>query len=555
MGHKDGITIPCYKMRSRRTQFLFASTLVLAVWFFASHIHELQNVNWDTENIRTNLLFDMREAARKYQEYVNEVNGKNMNNGSENGAVVGGGNAGMRIGTAGRLLQSGEDDNNDNDGDGVVQVQNAGSANATGGGGHEEPSRTITRIESPVPVENEGYEIQHKAPLSSPAEPIPSMSSSPRMRGEQVSEYVHAIMNYNANTTIPRLACPTSLGARYSSLRMGPGSTTRRRYDSYHHGNENRKEIKYSFALDTYQSVEVIPRLMSSIVQTMRYLGPDYCALSVVQGNSDDGTYDILSAVKAEIESIGAEFHLNASSVDPKRNGADRVAARSELRNMALAPLIDSGSAHSSDAIIIFLDNVALCPEDILELLYQHVSQSAHMTCAFDWILSGTAFHDVWALRSMEGDLFLEAPQDASSSRNYNKDAPFQNDPDSRERYEAFQPLQVYSCWGGMVTINAAPFAAKKLKFRSAEKGECDTGEASLLAKDMWRQDLGKILAVPAVNVGYSNDEGVKTKQRRGYVSDHVDISSDKARQGELVEWQRQPPGKVKCLPNRDQPS
>ncbi|KAL2012254.1 hypothetical protein VTN00DRAFT_4972 [Thermoascus crustaceus] len=513
-------------MRSRRTQLLFASTLVLAVWFFASHIHELQNVNWDTENIRTNLLVDMREAARKYQEYMNEVNSKNMNNGSDNGGVVGGGNAGMRIDTVERLLQSGEDDNNNDGGGGVVVVQKAGSANATGGG-HGEPSRTNIQVESPVPVKNEGYEIQHKAPLPSPAEPTPSMSCLPKMSGEQVS----------------------------NSLRMGPGSARRRSYGGYHHGNGNRKEIKHFFALDTYQSVDLIPRLMSSIVQTMIYLGPDYSAVSVVQGHSDDSTYDILSTVKAEIQLMGAEFHLNASSVDTARNGVDRVAAMSELRNMALAPLIDSGSAHSSDATIIFMDNVALCPEDILELLYQHVSQSAHMTCAFDWILSGSAFHDVWASRSMAGDLFLEAPQDASPSWNYNKDALFLNEPDSRERYEAFQPLQVYSCWRGMVTINAAPFAAKKLKFRSAERDECDVGDATLLAKDMWRQDLGKMLAVPAVNVGYSNDEGMKTKQRRGHVGDHVDISSDKARQGELVEWQRQPPGKVKCLPNRDQPT
>lgn len=49
-------------------------------------------------------------------------------------------------------------------------------------------------------------------------------------------------------------------------------------------------------------------------------------------------------------------------------------------------------------------------------------------------------------------------------------------------------------------------------------------------------------------------EEGVKTKERGGYDDDHADISSEKSKQGELAEWQSQPPGMVKCLPNWDQP-
>ena len=70
----------------------------------------------------------------------------------------------------------------------------------------------------------------------------------------------------------------------------------------------------------------------------------------------------------------------------------------------------------SPDALIIFINDVALWPEDILELVFQHVHQHAHMTCAFDWISDGTLFYDVWVSRSLIGNTAFEIPHDGSWS-------------------------------------------------------------------------------------------------------------------------------------------
>jgi alpha-1,3-mannosyltransferase len=106
-----------------------------------------------------------------------------------------------------------------------------------------------------------------------------------------------------------------------------------------------------------------------------------------------------------------------------------------------------------------------------------------------------------------------------------------------------------------MVVLDAAPFVAETVKFRSSRTGECYMGEPMLLAKDLFRHGLGKIMAVPSVNVAYNDDEALGTKARRGYVADHVNVSRSLMANEEFVEWQLAPPPMVKCLPHFDQPS
>lgn len=491
-------------VRSRKIQALvLGSVFVLGAFFLLSHVYHLQVAEW----------------AR----YGHLTDGLPRNTGGDAGqlyVVQNGGN------------ESAEDTPEDEPTrDGIVSILPISSE-----------AMELDGAASPSTSEDEdaGKEGDANVPtLTSPS--IPTSSGDPKMKAEEVSKYIHSIMNYKDNSTFPRLTCPTSIGARYNMLRPG-------------HRIGHNDKIKYFFALDLHDSIKILPRLMSSIVETMRYLGPEYCALSVVEGRSEDGTYEVLAALKKEIEAMGAEFYLNTSPLNPLGPGADRIALLSELRNMALEPLHDRrySKMYASDAIVVFINDIAICPEDILELVHQHVSQGAHMTCAFDWIFFGDTFYDVWVSRSMSGNTFFNIPQDASWAY---KDGLFWDDPPSKKRYEALLPLQVYSCWGGMVTLDAAPFAQKQLRFRSSEEGECYMGEPTLLAKDMWKQNLGKILAVPTVNVAYADEEAARTKARRGYVSDHIDSLTDKPKEGELVEWQNTPPGMLKCLPNWDLPS
>ncbi|CAI7668209.1 unnamed protein product [Penicillium manginii] len=100
---------------------------------------------------------------------------------------------------------------------------------------------------------------------------------------------------------------------------------------------------------------------MRSIVETIRFLGPESCAISVIEGRSSDGTYEILTELKKRIETMGGD-------IDPM-HGANRIQALAELRNMALRPLKSTTSSESSDklaeiyasdAVIIFFNDIAL---------------------------------------------------------------------------------------------------------------------------------------------------------------------------------------------------
>jgi alpha-1,3-mannosyltransferase len=62
----------------------------------------------------------------------------------------------------------------------------------------------------------------------------------------------------------------------------------------------------------------------------------------------------------------------------------ERIKALAELRDRALQPLVDRPEEYSMSSTIIFINNVSLCIEDILELMHQRFYQNADMTCAMD---------------------------------------------------------------------------------------------------------------------------------------------------------------------------
>jgi alpha-1,3-mannosyltransferase len=168
--------------------------------------------------------------------------------------------------------------------------------------------------------------------------------------------YIKAILDPK-DKNFDRLQCPAPTPKRYDYLQVN-------RSDAKNVGGQ----IKYFFALNLRQCIGILPRLIGSIVETVRFLGPENCCLSIVEGNSDDGTLEILAALRKDMGSLGLQFHFQTSDIDPK-NG-DRIEALAALRNLALEPLINNPSHYSPDAAVIFLNDVAICVDDILELVH-----------------------------------------------------------------------------------------------------------------------------------------------------------------------------------------
>lgn len=216
----------------------------------------------------------------------------------------------------------------------------------------------------------------------------------------QVEEYVRAILDLNV-TTIDRLECPGELVARPRYQMLRSNSTAER-------------GIKYLFAMDLYQSIEILPRLVGTVVQAAKFLGPENCGLSIVEGRSTDGTYNVLHELKSQLSDLGLRYWLQKSDLDPQHGSLNRIEALANLRNMAFSPIVNEKSLFNEEPLLIFLNDIAPCPDDIYEMIYQHELQDAVQTCAMDWIEHGQWFYDVWVSRTMTGDTFFEIPQDES---------------------------------------------------------------------------------------------------------------------------------------------
>ena len=341
------------------------------------------------------------------------------------------------------------------------------------------------------------------------------------------------------DVTFPRLDCPVPTGDRYEHLRVE---------DHRSSAQDLKKTLKYFFALDLHQCANLLPRLLGSILEAIEFLGPEHCSLSIVEGRSDDGTFEILLRLREELSRLGVKYFLQTNELNPMADGDRNIKVRieglSELRNQALQPLIDLHLEADTDVTVVFLNDVAICMEDILELIYQRRRQNADMTCAMDWTYVGPdpTFYDVWIARGMNGDSFFNIPPDGSWDSAWHL---FWNNPEALEKLNAGKPFQVFSCWNGAVTFTAKPIVQQKLRFRSSVAQECPQGEPKSFCKDLWLLGYGKIAVVPSVNLEYNDEGGEKIKSAKGYVSRFVGGGDE----NDKIEWQEKPPEKVKCIP------
>ncbi|KAF3770752.1 family 69 glycosyltransferase, partial [Cryphonectria parasitica EP155] len=330
--------------------------------------------------------------------------------------------------------------------------------------------------------------------------------------------------------TVERLECPEPAGlARYAPLKAP--------------ADKPGDYVKFFFALDLTQCVDLLPRLLGSIIEAINFLGPDNCALSIVEGNSDDGTPEVLAAIRQGVETLGIEYFFTTSSVNPKGE-ANRIYGLAKLRNLALQPMLDDTRRYGTDTIVIFLNDVAVCMEDILELVYQKALLGADMTCAMDWTYVGAnpTFYDVWVARTISGEAFFNIPEDRSWNFAWNL---FWKDTDTKKRYQAHLPFQVFSCWNGAVAFTAQPILDREVSFRSNKPGECFQGEPQLFCKDLWHAGYGKIAVVPSVNLEYSDERGKDIKVLKGYTSRWVGPEQDSR---SIFDWRSSPPELVKCM-------
>ncbi|KAK8055078.1 hypothetical protein PG993_000305 [Apiospora rasikravindrae] len=354
--------------------------------------------------------------------------------------------------------------------------------------------------------------------------------------------YVKSILNPSDNS-LPRLQCPAFNASRYAYLKTVAGT-------------KGSQDVRYFFALNLRQSEHLIARLLGSIVEAAHFLGISSCALSIVEGNSDDATPRILTALQPELKRIGLRYFLNLTDINPKEG--ERIAKLAQLRNLALDPLSSAELPADADTTIVFVNDVAPCPDDLLELVHQRRLQSADMTCAMDWTYAGKdpTFYDVWVARTLTGDSFFQIPPDGSWDQAWNL---FAGDPDTHSRFIQKLPFQVFACWNGATAFSAGPILGLpaepgrgggeahggKVAFRANREEECYAGEPTLFCKDLWWAGYGRIAVIPSINIEYSDEASTKIKKLKGFTSKWA---AEEDLPATRIEWREEPPAEWKCI-------
>jgi len=179
------------------------------------------------------------------------------------------------------------------------------------------------------------------------------------------SPYIKAIMNLT-DRTFDRLSCPPIdvPPNRYSHLNVT-------RHEKPFMGGRRSPAIKYFFAINLFQCKDVLPTMLGAVVEAIRFLGPENCALSIVEGRSTDGTFEIVAGLREEVEKLGVHYYLGRNDTNPKSGKIDRIHALAGLRNQALRPLDRHSELYNINTLIIFVNDITLCADDLLEMLHQ----------------------------------------------------------------------------------------------------------------------------------------------------------------------------------------
>ncbi|KAF9511163.1 glycosyltransferase family 69 protein [Hydnum rufescens UP504] len=313
--------------------------------------------------------------------------------------------------------------------------------------------------------------------------------------------------------------------------------------------------------MNFFENERILPTFFQELPVLLQHLGPQKVYISIFENGSSDTTPILLNLMAELLDSIGTPHRiitLGTSDIPNKEEGY-RIAFLARARNKALEPLYNGAAAREmrSRAFdeVMFMNDVAHCAVDMVEMIYQKRKQGAHQACAVDWGgWGGQVVYDRWVLRTMSGRPFyrwedmvyyVRAP-DPEDGKEKPFSQPLLYDDEDRARFLANLPLQVFSCWNGATVFNAAAFfPPHNIRFRTARNDPDESGsprsatdkasESYLMSVDLWKAKMGKILLVPRASVSYWPWD-YYAYRKDAPLSDTFNDAD------EMVEWKLEPP-------------
>lgn len=185
-------------------------------------------------------------------------------------------------------------------------------------------------------------------------------------------------------------------GGWFSSIWGGGGSDARqlsispdRRDNIKRDLSHTHQEHKYFFAINLYNSFDVIPDIFATLFRTAAILGYHNVFVSIYENGSNDQTKSLLKIFDALARTVGLRVIIR-TSMRTRGQFNHRIEYLAEVRNAAMTPLHELRDAEGEVFdTIIFMNDILPCVDDLLELIWQSRRQNAGITCAADYM-----YHD-----------------------------------------------------------------------------------------------------------------------------------------------------------------
>jgi hypothetical protein len=323
-----------------------------------------------------------------------------------------------------------------------------------------------------------------------------------------------------------------------------------------------------SFAINLHNSEEIIPAQAVALVEAIAHLlQNNKVYVSIYENSSKDKTRALLSDLGAALQAIGVDgLWMHSSNMLSDFDRQDRIVMLSEIRNLALAPLMPYASSAKSSGTLLVMNDVLTCSSDILELVHQQRLHNADMTFGMDWDSQGrrirqgepgylypddprfdpdnpphssvVRFYDIWVGRGISGNGVYDFSRPGglsmvSDNESWVVDAYSTENQTVHQRWLDGLAFPVYSGWGGMAAFDASLFTHEHLRFRSSiaagwtggsavgalgswgrlisSEGYLDSdcpgaSECEYVARDIWnmRQGGARIVLAPQARTTYS---------------------------------------------------
>ncbi|KAL0936455.1 polysaccharide export protein [Colletotrichum truncatum] len=274
--------------------------------------------------------------------------------------------------------------------------------------------------------------------------------------------------------------------------------------------------------------------MSENILKLVDYLGLDRVHFSAVESGSQDDTKDKLSALKEKLDAKGVQNTISlgktvheqldeihdrppASGLTPPPPGwiwnakeghfdMRRITYLARERNRAMEPLKALGEKGVKFDKVIWLNDVVFETLEVAMLLGTRGGDFA-AACGMDFTL-WPYYYDTFALRD---DLGLK-----TASWYW----PWFHSARARASAEAMRPVQVKSCWNGIVAFDAAPFYAETpLRFRAIDDSlaalHLEGSECCLIHADNYLSREKGVWLNPNVRVGYNEEVFRQTRLDR----------------------------------------